>query len=234
MGEAAAIAWPACGAADVAVIGGSFYSFGRAVSFGASQAPAARVPGLALSDTPLATSTVVDRSVPAAESGEYLRTLLACSQAVRTPTRSSMPSRSRFARDARRPMRSGSAADRARTVSRPFRRGRGPAAAAGSAVTTMARVAQLPVARSSQNFLDTGYWLLATGLNEDKSTRYHRLRRRADLLGTAVAGVVAVGAVCCLGGAHRLRELAAAIAQWVPGGLEEGMTVGRVDDPAGR
>lgn len=28
-----------------------------------------------------------------------------------------------------------------------------------------------------------------------------------------------------LGGAHRLRELAAAIAQWIPGGLEEGSTV---------
>ena len=61
-------------------------------------------------------------------------------------------------------------------------------------------------------------------MNEDKSTRYHRLRRRADLLGTAVAGVVLLG-LFLSGGAHRLRELAAAIAQWVPGGLEEGMTV---------
>jgi STE24 endopeptidase len=61
-------------------------------------------------------------------------------------------------------------------------------------------------------------------LNEDKSTRYHRLRRRADLLGTAVAGVLLLG-LLLLGGAHRLRELAAAVAQRLPGGLEEPMTV---------
>jgi STE24 endopeptidase len=61
-------------------------------------------------------------------------------------------------------------------------------------------------------------------LNEDKATRYHRLRRRADLLGTALAGVVLLG-LSLLGGAHRLRELAAAFAQWLPGGLEEGTTV---------
>ena len=61
-------------------------------------------------------------------------------------------------------------------------------------------------------------------MNEDKSARYHRLRRRADLLGMAVAGVLLLG-LSLLGGAHRLRELAAAIAQWVPWGIEEGMTV---------
>jgi STE24 endopeptidase len=61
-------------------------------------------------------------------------------------------------------------------------------------------------------------------LNEDKSTRYHRLRRRADLLGTAAAGVLLFG-LSLFGGAHRLRELAAAIAQWVPGGVEEAATV---------
>ena len=61
-------------------------------------------------------------------------------------------------------------------------------------------------------------------MNEDKSTRYHRLRRRADLLGTAVAGVLLLG-LLLLGGAHRLRELAAAIAQWAPGGAEEALTV---------
>jgi STE24 endopeptidase len=61
-------------------------------------------------------------------------------------------------------------------------------------------------------------------LNEDKSTRYHRLRRRADLLGTAAAGVLLI-ALSLFGGAHRLRELAATIAQWVPGGVEEAATV---------
>ncbi len=57
-------------------------------------------------------------------------------------------------------------------------------------------------------------------MNEDKSTRYHRLRRRADLLGTAVAGVVLLGLVLT-GASHRLRELAAAISQWVPEGLND-------------
>jgi len=55
-------------------------------------------------------------------------------------------------------------------------------------------------------------------LNEDKSTRYHRLRRRADLLGTAAAGVFLLG-LLLWGGAHRLRELAAAMAQWAPAGI---------------
>ena len=61
-------------------------------------------------------------------------------------------------------------------------------------------------------------------MNEDKSARYHRLRRRADLLGTAVAGLLLLG-LLLLGGAPRLRELAAALAQWVPGGAEEALTV---------
>ena len=61
-------------------------------------------------------------------------------------------------------------------------------------------------------------------MNEDKSTRYHRLRRRADLLGTAAAGVFLLG-LLLWGGAHRLRELAAAMAQWAPAGIEEGVTV---------
>jgi STE24 endopeptidase len=61
-------------------------------------------------------------------------------------------------------------------------------------------------------------------LNEDKATRYHRLRRRADLSGTAVAAALLLGLLLS-GGAHRLRELAAAIAQWVPGGIEEAATV---------
>ena len=61
-------------------------------------------------------------------------------------------------------------------------------------------------------------------MNEDKSTRYHRLRRRADLLGAAVAGVWLLS-LLLLGGATRLRELAATIAQWGPGGAEEALTV---------
>ena len=61
-------------------------------------------------------------------------------------------------------------------------------------------------------------------MNEDKATRYHRLRRRADLAGTAGAGVLLLGLLLS-GGAHRLRELAAALAQWVPGGIEEAATV---------
>ncbi len=57
-------------------------------------------------------------------------------------------------------------------------------------------------------------------MNEDKATRYHRLRRRADLLGTAVAGVVLLG-LALSGGSHRLRELAAAISQWAPESLND-------------
>lgn len=57
-------------------------------------------------------------------------------------------------------------------------------------------------------------------MNEDKSTRYHRLRRRADLLGTAAAGVVLLGLIVS-GGSHRLRELAAALSQWLPEGLND-------------
>ncbi len=61
-------------------------------------------------------------------------------------------------------------------------------------------------------------------MNEDKSTRYHRLRRRADLLGTAAAGVVLLG-LTVSGGSHRLRELAAAISQWVPDRLNDALMV---------
>ena len=61
-------------------------------------------------------------------------------------------------------------------------------------------------------------------MNEDKSTRYHRLRRRADLLGTAVAGLVLLG-LTVSGGSHRLRELSAAISQWVPEGINDSVMV---------
>jgi STE24 endopeptidase len=64
-------------------------------------------------------------------------------------------------------------------------------------------------------------------MNEDKSTKYHRLRRRADLLGTASAGVVLLG-LAASGGSHKLREYAAAVTQWVPGGFDEAMNVGVV------
>lgn len=57
--------------------------------------------------------------------------------------------------------------------------------------------------------------MLTTALNEDKATRYHRLRRRADLLGTAAAGVVLL-ALSLTSGSARLRELGAALSQWVP------------------
>lgn len=71
-------------------------------------------------------------------------------------------------------------------------------------------------------FLAPGYWVLE--LNEDKSTRYHRLRRRAELLGTATAGVVLLG-LTMSGAAHRLRELAAALSQWLPPALNDAAMV---------
>ena len=61
-------------------------------------------------------------------------------------------------------------------------------------------------------------------MNEDKATRYHRLRRRADLLGTASAGVVLL-VLAASGASHRVRELAAAISQWVPEALNDGVMV---------
>ena len=62
-------------------------------------------------------------------------------------------------------------------------------------------------------------------MNEDKSTRYHRLRRRADLLGTAVAGLVLLGLVLS-GAGLQMRELAAAVSGFLPGGLDDVATVG--------
>ena len=61
-------------------------------------------------------------------------------------------------------------------------------------------------------------------MNEDKSTRYHRLRRRADLLGSAVAGLVLL-VVILSGAGLRLREVAAAVSGFLPGGLDDAMTV---------
>jgi STE24 endopeptidase len=64
-------------------------------------------------------------------------------------------------------------------------------------------------------------------MNEDKATRYHRLRRRADLLGTAIAGVLLL-TLALSGGNHRLRELAAAMSQWVPEAGNDAMMVALV------
>ena len=62
-------------------------------------------------------------------------------------------------------------------------------------------------------------------MNEDKSARYHRLRRRADLAGTVAAGLVLLG-LASTGAAVRMRELLHAAASLVlPAGLEEGATV---------
>ena len=64
-------------------------------------------------------------------------------------------------------------------------------------------------------------------MNEDKATKYHRLRRRADLLGTASAGVVLL-ALSLSDLSIRIRELAAAIAQWVPAALNDVVVVALV------
>jgi STE24 endopeptidase len=61
-------------------------------------------------------------------------------------------------------------------------------------------------------------------LNEDKASKYHRLRRRADLLGTASAGVVLL-ALAATGLSHRLREVAAAISRWVPEAFNDAVMV---------
>jgi Zn-dependent protease with chaperone function len=60
-------------------------------------------------------------------------------------------------------------------------------------------------------------------VTEDKATIYHRLRRRAELGGTFVAGVLLV-ALAATGGAVRLREIASNAGQLTPG-LEERVTV---------
>jgi STE24 endopeptidase len=57
-------------------------------------------------------------------------------------------------------------------------------------------------------------------LNEDKATKYHRLRRRAELLGTASAAIVLI-ALIASGLNDRLREIGAAISQWAPADLND-------------
>lgn len=61
-------------------------------------------------------------------------------------------------------------------------------------------------------------------MNEDKSTRYHRLRRRADLLGTVATGLVLLGLIVS-GGSLYLREKAAAVSSFLPSALNDAMTV---------
>jgi STE24 endopeptidase len=61
-------------------------------------------------------------------------------------------------------------------------------------------------------------------VNEEKSTKYHRLRRRADLAGAALGGLVLLG-LSVSGAALRLREAAAGGASLLPFGLEEPATV---------
>lgn len=61
-------------------------------------------------------------------------------------------------------------------------------------------------------------------MNEDKSSRYHRLRRRAELGGTAAAGLFLLILIVS-NAAHKLREGAAAVSMWQPFGIEEGLTV---------
>ena len=60
-------------------------------------------------------------------------------------------------------------------------------------------------------------------MNEDKATRYHRLKRRAELLGTAAAG-----AVLLVAAAHRRRRLTCANSRSVLG-----MIIGRGFEEAG-
>lgn len=61
-------------------------------------------------------------------------------------------------------------------------------------------------------------------VNEDKSTRYHRLRRRADLGGTAVAGIMLL-ALTWSGASLRIRDLAEVVTRPLPGGLDLPATV---------
>lgn len=65
-------------------------------------------------------------------------------------------------------------------------------------------------------------------MNEDKSTRYHRLRRRADIAGTAAVGLT-LALLAIGGGALRLREVAHGLgAAVLPSLLEEAAAVALV------
>ena len=61
-------------------------------------------------------------------------------------------------------------------------------------------------------------------VNEDKAARYHRLRRRAEILGTAVAAAFLL-ALLLTGGALYLRELGSIVGSLIGRGFEEPGTV---------
>ena len=61
-------------------------------------------------------------------------------------------------------------------------------------------------------------------MNEDKSSRYHRLRRRADLAGTAVAGLV-LFILTITGAAIGLRDIAATVSAVLPAPVQNAATV---------
>lgn len=63
--------------------------------------------------------------------------------------------------------------------------------------------------------------------NEDKSSRYHRLKRRADLASTLAAGTF-LTALLVTGGALALREAASSIGMLIDGGWEEAATAAAV------
>jgi hypothetical protein len=61
-------------------------------------------------------------------------------------------------------------------------------------------------------------------VNEDKASRYHRLRRRAELSATSLAGIF-LFALLVSGGSLMLREYASMGASVFPAGFEEQGTV---------
>ncbi len=64
-------------------------------------------------------------------------------------------------------------------------------------------------------------------MNEDKASRYHRLRRRAEILGTAAAGAVLL-ALVLTGASLYLRERGSGVGTIIGGGFEEPGTVAGV------
>src|SRR5512139_2135914 len=74
----------------------------------------------------------------------------------------------------------------------------------------------------------SGSHALPPPVNEDKATRYHRLRRRASVCG-AILGDVTLFALVVSGAAVRMREgLQAASGSLLPAGFDEAATVALV------